>query len=62
MRFIFFVLDESMSRLCPKTSKLGGLPNCAHEPRKPVPLGAIIKKLVEYNTDVIFCNDIVKNP
>ena len=34
---------------CPNTSKLGVLPNHAHNPRKPVPLGTILKNVAEYN-------------
>jgi len=38
-------LDESMSGWRPKTSKLGGMPNLTHEPRKPVPLGTMFKNI-----------------
>ena len=37
------VTDESMFARVPKTSKLGGLPNYTFEPRKPKPLGTMVK-------------------
>ena len=38
---ILLIIDESMSAWCPKTSKLGGIPNISYEPRKPIQLGTI---------------------
>ena len=46
----------------PKTSKLGGLKTCAHEPRKIVILGTMLKNSVEYNTDIIAHNEVSQNP
>jgi len=37
------VIDESMSSWRPRTTKLGGLPNLSHVPRKPEPLGTEFK-------------------
>ena len=56
------LLDESMSGWCPKTSKLGGLPNYTYEPRKPVPLGTMFRNGVEAVTGIIMHQDIVQLP
>ena len=40
---MLLVLDIFMPKWYPKISKLGGLPNHAHEPRKMVSLGKLIK-------------------
>ena len=56
------MLDESMSAWKPKTSKLGGLPNYTYEPRKPVPLGTMIRNGVECKTGILVFQDIVQNP
>lgn len=47
------ILDESMIGWCPKTSKLGGLPNYTYEPRKPVPLGTMLRDTAEASTAII---------
>ena len=47
MAFFFLVLDKSMSRWFPKTSKLGVVPNYTHEPKKLVLLGTILKNDAE---------------
>ena len=62
MKFLLLVLGESMSGLCPKTSKLGGLPNCTHKPRKPVPLGQRLKNTAECNAGMIVNDVFVQNP
>ena len=62
MNLFFLVLDESMSGWYPKTSKLGGLLNCTHKPRKIVPLGIMLKNAKEFNAGMIVCDDIVQNP
>ena len=62
MMLLFLVLDESISGWCPKTFKLGKIPNCTHEPRKQVPLGAMLKNVVECDTWTIVNNDVVQNP
>jgi len=46
-RVVLLMLDESMSQWRPKTTKFGGLPNVAHEPRKLVPLGTQFKNAAE---------------
>ena len=60
--FLFLVPDESMSGWCPKTSNLGGLQNCTHDPRKSVLLGAMLKNTAECNAGTIFYNAVVQNP
>ena len=40
------VLDESMSAYCPRTTRLGGLPNLSYVFRKPEPLGTEFKSSV----------------
>ena len=52
---------KSMSRWRTKTSKLGGLPNCTCEPRKPVSLGTMIKNFTECESGIIVCNDAAQN-
>jgi hypothetical protein len=56
------MLDESMSGWRPKTSKTGGLPHITHEPRKPVPLGTMIRNAVECATGIFVNHDIVASP
>ena len=43
-------------------SKLGGLPNCAHEPIKPVPLGTILKNAADCKSGMIMHDEVVQNP
>ena len=62
MMLLFLALDDSISRWLPKTSKLGGLPNCTHKPRKPVTFGTMLKNAAECNACTMFHNDVVKNP
>ncbi|KAL7554128.1 hypothetical protein ACHAWF_017536 [Thalassiosira exigua] len=62
MRVIYLMLDESMSGWRPKTSKTGGLPNISHEPRKPVPLGTMVRNAVECITGIFVHQDIVQGP
>ena len=62
MTLLFLVLDEQMSGWYPKTYKLGGLPKWTHEPRIPVPIGAILNNFIECNTGMIVCDEVVQNP
>ena len=48
-----------MSGWQPKTSKRGGLPQISHEPRKPVPLGTMIRNAVECTTGIFVHHDLV---
>jgi hypothetical protein len=52
------LVDESMSGWRPKTTKLGGLPNCTFEPRKPVPLGTMFRNGVECISGVLVVQDV----
>jgi hypothetical protein len=56
------MMDESMSGWRPKTSKLGGLPNCTYEPRKPVPLGTMFRNSVECITGCLQYQVVVQLP
>jgi hypothetical protein len=56
------LVDESMSRWHPKTTKLGGLPNYTYEPRKPVPLGTMFWNGVECISGILVVQDVVQNP
>ena len=56
------MLDESMSGWRPKTSKQGGLPNITFEPRKPVPLGTMLRNCVECITGSLAYQDVVMHP
>lgn len=62
LRVIYLVLDESMSGWRPKTSKTGGLPNISYEPRKPVPLGTMLRNAVECVTGIFVHHDISQSP
>ena len=53
------MLDESMLGRRPKSSKRGGLPHISHEPRKPVPLGTMIRNAVECTTGIFVHHDLV---
>ena len=62
MTLLFLALDKSMPGWFPKTSKLGGLSNCAHDPRKPVTLGTMLKNAAEFDAEAIVHDEIFKNP
>lgn len=49
--------DESVIAWVPKTSELGGLPNCTFEPRKPTPLGTMLKDTAEIKIGVLLNTD-----
>jgi hypothetical protein len=53
------IMDESMIGWRPKTSKFGGLPNYTWEPRKPVPLGTMLRDTAEGVTGVMLHVDPV---
>lgn len=59
---VLVCLDESMVGWCPKTSKLGGLPNFIQEPRKPVPLGSMLKDAAEATAGIMLHVDPVMLP
>ena len=54
------MLDESMSQWRPKTSKFGGLPNYTFEPRKPIPLGTMLRDASECFSGILTYVDPVK--
>jgi len=45
--FSIAIMDETFIAWCPKTTKLGGLPNYSYEPRKPKGLGTMLKDMAE---------------
>ena len=47
LRAFLLIIGESMPVWCPKTSKLGSIPNISYEPRKSVPLDTMFKNGVE---------------
>jgi len=51
-----------MSGWQPKTSKLSGLPNYTFEPRKPVPLGTIIRNGIKCISGILIHQDVVQLP
>ena len=59
---MLLVLGKPISGWCPQTSKLGGLSNHVHEPRKLVPLGTMTKSAAECESDVIAHDDVALNP
>ena len=44
---LYLVFCETMSGFRPKTSPCGGFPNITYEPRKPCPLGTMIRNAIE---------------
>lgn len=60
LKTVYLLMDESMSAWRPKTSKTGGLPNITFEPRKPKPLGTMLKNGVEATTGIMVTQDIVE--
>ena len=61
MTLMLFELGKLMPEWYPKISKLGVLPNHAHDPRKPAPLGIVLKSPIECESGVIARNDVVQN-
>jgi hypothetical protein len=55
------LVDESMSGWCPKTTKLGKVPNYTCEPWKPVPLGTMFCNGVECISGILVVQDVVQN-
>jgi len=47
IEFTILIMDETFIAWCPKTTKLGGLPNYSYEPRKPKGLGTMLKDMAE---------------
>ena len=56
------ILNESISGWCPKTTKLGDLPNHTLEPRKPVLLVTMFVNGPEWTSCIIVCQEVVQNP
>ena len=56
------MLDEAMSALVPKTSKTGGMPNITFEPRKPKPMGTMLRNAIEVYTGSLLYQDTVMLP
>jgi len=52
------VIDESMSAWRPRTTKLGGLPNISHVPRKPEPLGTEFKCVADPDSGCLLALEI----
>ena len=57
---VYLLMDESMSAWRPKTTKTGGLPNITYEPRKPKPLGTMLRNGVKATTGIMVTQDIVE--
>eukprot|EP00957_Ditylum_brightwellii_P003228 245848-Ditylum_brightwellii.AAC.1 len=49
-----------MSGWRPKTSKTGGQPHISYKPRKPVPLGTMVRNSVECVTGIFVNHDMVQ--
>ena len=49
------MLDESMVGWRPKVTLYGGLPNITFEPRKPEPLGTMLRDCVDCITGTFVC-------
>ena len=62
IKIVLLMMDESMLGWRPKTSKLGGLPNYAFEPRKPIPLGAMLRNCAECHSGCVVHQDVVQSP
>ena len=61
MTLMLLSLGEPIPRWCPKASNLGGLPNHAHEPSTPSPLGTMLKRALEFESGIIVHEVIVQN-
>ena len=59
LHVIYLMLDESMLGWRSKTSKRGGLPHISHKPRKPVPLGTMIRNAGECTTGIFVHHDLL---
>lgn len=55
-------IDEIMVEWVSKGSLEGGLPNITHEPRKPKPLGTMLKVINDVRTGIIRAMEIVESP
>jgi len=53
------MLDESMSAWRPKNLKTGNLPNVSYKPRKPTPLGTMLRNAVECLSGCLAFQDVV---
>ena len=51
-----------MTAWCPKTSKLGGIPNISYEPHKPAPLCTMLNNGAKCISGVFYSQDIVQGP
>lgn len=60
--FNLTITDEETIAWVPKTTKLGGLPNYTWEPRKPKPLGTMLKNTAETVTGVQTYADPIMSP
>ncbi|KAG7337194.1 hypothetical protein IV203_017399 [Nitzschia inconspicua] len=58
IKVICLMMDESMIGWGPKTSKRGGLPKITFEPRKPVPLGTMLRNSLDCVTGILVHQDI----
>jgi len=56
------IMDETFIAWCPKTTKLGGLPNYSYELRKPRGLGTMLKDIAEAVIGLLINTDPVMSP
>lgn len=56
------IIDEEMISWVPNNTTTGGLPNITYEPRKPLPLGTMVKNSVCTVTGVQVFKNIVMSP
>ena len=59
---MLLVLGDSIPGQFSKVTKLGGLPNHAHEPKKLVPLGEMLKNEVECGSGIIVRSGVAQTP
>ena len=62
LKSVSIIADESILSWCPKTSKLGVIPNISYEPFKPVPLGTMFKNGVVCISGVLEFQYVVQDP
>ena len=61
-QYNILIMDETFIAWCPKTTKLGGLPNYSYEPRKPKGLGTMLKDICEAVIGLLIYTDPVMSP
>ena len=57
-----FLFDENMIEWAPKNTRTGGLPNLTNEPRKPTPLGSMLRSMLCHSSRVTMAMEPMMPP